>query len=147
MKKKILIHLREKRIKQKIISTCSHPKFVLRFFLKNVKKTNCLKYTLLWGSCRKPISSYNFTDIIKLTILFHLQWLGAERHIPVLRISEKQKFLNHIFCIFFVCVACFYWNEIEYSKSGMWRSRQFSVLQRDVCFSLLGKKLWEEIHL
>ena len=29
-------------VKQKIISMSSYPKFVLRLFLKNVKKTNCI---------------------------------------------------------------------------------------------------------
>ena len=53
---------------------------------------------------------------------------------------------NHIFWIFLVCAAYFYWKEIEYSKSGMWQSRQFNFLKNDVCFSLLGQKLWEEIH-
>ena len=47
------------------------------------------KYTLFRGFCRKAIFSYNFTDITKFMILFHLQWPGAERHIPVLLISEK----------------------------------------------------------
>ena len=43
----IIIHLREKRVKQKII--CSHPKFVLRLFLKNEENELHRKYTCLGG--------------------------------------------------------------------------------------------------
>ena len=38
-----IIHVREKRVKQKIISTSFHPKFVSRLLLKNVKKTNFIE--------------------------------------------------------------------------------------------------------
>ena len=56
-------------------------------------------------------------------------------------------FAKLIFCIFFFCVACFYWKEIKYLKNGMWLSRQLNFLQNDVRFSLLGQKLFEEIYL
>ena len=51
-KKSFIIHLREKRVKQNIISMYSHPKFILRLFLKKVKKMICIKnrkYTLFEG--------------------------------------------------------------------------------------------------
>ena len=63
------------------------------------------------GSCRKAIFSYNFTDIKKLMILFHLQTQAAERHIPSflnfwkIKILRNQIFffkklhLLHIFCL------------------------------------------------
>ena len=52
MGKKIIIHPRKKRVKQKI-SMCSHPKFVSRLFLNNVKKTNCIKNKRFWGVLQK----------------------------------------------------------------------------------------------
>ena len=76
-KKSFIIHLREARVEKKIVSTSSHPKFVLRLFLKNVMKTNFMEIYAFRGSCRRAIFSYNFTDITKLMILFHLQTLGA----------------------------------------------------------------------
>ena len=113
------------------------------------------RYMLLGGPAENRGSSYNFTNITKLMILFHLQWLGRSRashtsfaNFWKIKIWEANQFFPQIciFCPFFVCVACFYWKEIKYSKSGMWLSRQFNFLQNDVCFSLLGQKLWEEIH-
>ena len=84
-KKLFIIHLREKCVKQEIISMCSHPKFVSHFFLKNVKKTNCIENNyILLGVLLLQFHRYN-----KIDYLFNLQWLGAERHIPILRISEK----------------------------------------------------------
>ena len=47
--KRFIIHLREKCIKHKIISMCSHPKFVSRLFLKTVKKPNCIENIRFWG--------------------------------------------------------------------------------------------------
>ena len=53
----------------------------------NVKKMNFIKKDMiLGGPAENPPSP---TDITKFIILFHLQWLGAELHKPVLRISEK----------------------------------------------------------
>ena len=56
-KKSFIIHLREKHVKQKIISMSSHPKFVSRLFLKNVKKRMHRKYALLGGPAEKLSSS------------------------------------------------------------------------------------------
>ena len=44
--------------------------------------------------------------------------------------------------VFFFCD----WKEIKYFKNGMRRSRQLNFLQNDAHFSLLGQKLWGEIH-
>ena len=56
-KKFFIIHLREKHVKQKIISMCSqsHPKFVSRLFLKNKENKLHRKYTLLGGPAVKNL--------------------------------------------------------------------------------------------
>ena len=50
MRKKVfIIHLREKRVKPKIIRMCSHPKFVLRPAEKHKENELHRKYTLFVG--------------------------------------------------------------------------------------------------
>ena len=69
------------------------------------------KYRLYGGCCRKWIFADNFTDITILMILFHLQKLGAGRHIPGFlnfwiikfrKILEKQNWEFYVFS--FMCI-------------------------------------------
>ena len=75
MKKKNMLNtfLREKRVKQKIIRMRSHPKFVSRLFLKKRKENELHRKYMLFGGPAENLSSYNFADITKVMILFHLQ--------------------------------------------------------------------------
>ena len=135
-----MIYPREKRSKQnKCKENELHRKYM--FFGGGVLQETYLSYI------QQQFHRYN-----KIYGLFHLPWLGASHtgfaNFWKLKIWEaNQKFFstNYIFKLFF-CFVCFYLKEIEYSKSGMWQSRQFNFLQNVVCFSLLGQKLWEEIH-
>ena len=85
-KKIFIIHLREKCFKHKIISMSCQQMFVSRLFwhrtLWGPGGPRRLGPRTFRGSCRKCIFAYNFTDRTKFRILFHLQTLGAGRHIP-----------------------------------------------------------------
>ena len=61
-----IFHLREKRVKQKLISMCSNPKFVSRLFLKNVKKTNCIENICFYGVLQKTYFLLQFHRHIKI---------------------------------------------------------------------------------
>ena len=88
-RKSFNIYVREKCSKQNICIMHAVLNIVSsRLFLRKVKKTFSEKIYTFLGSCKKPISSHNFTDKTNLMILFHLQWLGAQLHIPFFRISE-----------------------------------------------------------
>ena len=154
-KKNYLLFTWEKNVLKTIISMSSHPKFVLRLFLKNIKKTNCKEnIRFLGGSCRKCI--YNFTDITKWLILFHLQTVGAGRHISSflnfwkIKIWEANQniFLkkSHFALIFSLRCVFLLERDRKRKKLRMWRSRQFNLIQKVVYFCLIGQKLWEQIH-
>ena len=56
-------------------------------------------------------------------------------------------FLNYIFLhICFFVLHVFTGKKSNIKKNGMWWSQQLNFLQNDAHFSLLGQKLWEEIH-
>ena len=75
---------------------------------------------------------------------FHFLEFLNNKHLRSKWIYFSSK--NRIFCIFFFVLHVFTGNRSNI-KNGMWRSRQLNFLQNDACFSLLGQKLWEEIHL
>ena len=79
-KKSFIIPLREKRVKKNNNHVFPSKVCFDTFSEKRKENDLYLNYMLLGGPAEKPISSYNFTDITKFIILFHLQWLGAERH-------------------------------------------------------------------
>ena len=99
-------------------------------------------------SCRKAIFSYNFTDQTKLTILFHLQTLGAGRTIPSFMIFWKIKFCQKIAFLgyFLIVLRVFTQKRSKTQQLLMILSIQFNFLENDVCFSLLGQKLCEKLH-
>ena len=49
------------------------------------------KHTL-FGVLQETISSYNFTDLTKFMILFHLPWLGAKSKILVCEFLKNKNF-------------------------------------------------------
>ena len=57
-----IFHLREKRVKQKLIRMCSPPKFVSRLFLRNKENELHRKYALFGG----PAGSLSRPTILQI---------------------------------------------------------------------------------
>ena len=115
-KKTFSIHLREKYVKQNIISMSSHPKFVSRLFLKNVNKTNCIENIRILGVLQKIFLLLQFHRYNKIDELISFtNTIGAGRYIPCflnfwkIKIWEANKFFffkkSHFLHIFFLCWA------------------------------------------
>ena len=108
---------------------------------------------ILLGVCRKIFFLYNFTDIIKFIILFHLQRLGA--HNKVSRFSnfwkiKWRKIDNSFPSLTFLSTCLLYCVILSGNrwKIIFWKTLLYAQLnsqQTYVRFNLVGQKLWEKI--
>ena len=153
-KKLFIIHLREKRVKQKIISTSSHPKFVSRLFLKNVKTTNCIENISFYGVLKNylPLQFHRdnkIYDFISFTMTRSRASHTGFVNFWKIKIWEANQFFFQkikFFAYFLFVLQVFTGKRSNIQKVVCDGLRQFNLLQNDVCFSLLGQKLWEEIR-
>ena len=104
MKTKSFIYLREKHVKQKILSMSSDPKFVSRLFLKNAKKMNCIELCTFRGSCRKAIFSYRYNKIYHF-ISFTMT--GSRVFLKNKDLRSKSKFFLYFFAYFLFVLRVF----------------------------------------
>ena len=133
---------------KKIISMSSHPKFFSRLFLQNVKKTNYIENICFYGALQKmthlQFHRYNKIDgLISFTMTRSRSVNTAFANFWKIKFWEaNENIFSKKWHYFFV--ACFYRKKSEYLKNGICEYKELNFLQNNACFSLPGRKLWEE---